>query len=376
MERGAEVLYNPYRSLLLGDGIAAFRALFNAERQYMVEEGYVENQNLIRSEAVSFIAQLERECSDAFVPYMAMTYFDRFISRHEIPEVLLFPEENKTLFLICCLTLAAKLRTNNFELSTFLHDRTCYFAASDVLRMELHICEILNWRLRTLTPIFFAEYFIELLHLPLDYPSPRPSIHQLIIKSQADITFTAYRPSAVAASAVLAVSSKMFPARANELNFRNHSSEFLNRKLALLYEGLTVMVVGEASTSADRPDTQGTPSSADRTDTQGTPVSVGEASSSHGTHPHVAEQAEVEMVRRAGMEPAVGEGEAEAEADENGKDLVQALDVPMAFKLEWEVNNDTHRNLVQEATLGDVAANFTQKLNDLAKTVSDCCTVL
>ncbi|KAL0311080.1 UNVERIFIED_CONTAM: Cyclin-D2-1 [Sesamum angustifolium] len=369
MERGAEVLFNPYRSLLWGDGIAAYRSLFSSERLYMMDQGYVENQNMIRSEAVSFIAELEREFPDAFVPYMAMTYFDRFISRHEIPEVLLSSEENKTLFLICCLTLAAKLRSNNFRLSTFLHERTCYFASRDVLRMELHICRILNWRLRTLTPIFFAEYFIELLHLPPDSPSPRLSVHQLIVKSQADITFTAYRPSAVAASAVLIVCTKMFPALDHEFVFGNHSSGFLNRKLAQLCEGLTVTVAGEASRSADRPNTQGTPSSADRPDTQRNPGSAGEASSSHGTDPHVAEQAEVEMAGRSAMEPAVGEGAAEAE--ENEKDLVQALDEPMAFKLEWVANNDT-----QEANLGDVAVKFTQKLNDFVKNVSDCCTIL
>ncbi|KAL0301129.1 UNVERIFIED_CONTAM: Cyclin-D1-1 [Sesamum radiatum] len=335
MERGAEVLFNPYRSLLWGDGIAAYRSLFSSERLYMMDQGYVENQNMIRSEAVSFIAQLEREFPDAFVPYMAMTYFDRFISRHEIPEVLLSSEENKTLFLICCLTLAAKLRTNNFRLSTFLHERTCYFAPRDVLRMELHICRILNWRLRTLTPIFFAEYFIELLHLPPDSPSPRLSAHQLIVKSQADITFTAYRPSAVAASAVLIVCTKMFPALDHEFVFGNHSSGFLNRKLAQLCEGLTL-----------------------------------EKRLAHTwTDPHVAEQAEVEMAGRSGMEPAVGEGAAEAE--ENEKDLVQALDEPMAFKLEWVANNDT-----QEANLGDVAVKFTQKLNDFVKNVSDCCTIL
>ncbi|KAL0406853.1 UNVERIFIED_CONTAM: Cyclin-D2-1 [Sesamum latifolium] len=352
METGAEVLYNPYRSLLWGDGMAAFRSLMCVERQYMMEEGYVENQNLIRSEAVSFIAQLESEFSDAFVPYMAMTYFDRLISRHEIPQVLLSSEENKTLFLICCLTLAAKLRTNNFKLSTFLHERTCYFSARDVLRMELHICRILNWRLRTLTPIFFAEYFIELLHLPPDIPSPRLSVHQLIVKSQADITFTAYRPSTVASSAVLIVCTKMFPALAHDFIFGYHSAGFLNRKLALLCEGLNI---SEAPRPADRPDTRRTPGSA------------GEASSSHGTDPHVAEQAEVEMARRSRMEPAVSEGGAEAE--ENEKDLVQALDEPMAFKLEWAANNEG-------ANLGDVAVKFTQKLNDLVKNVSPCCTIL
>ncbi|KAL0320715.1 UNVERIFIED_CONTAM: Cyclin-D2-1 [Sesamum radiatum] len=357
METGAEVLYNPYRSLLSGDGIAAFRSLFNAEWQYMMEIGYVENYNLIRREAVSFIAELEREFPDAFVPYMAMTYFDRLISGHEIPEVLLSPEENKTLFLICCLTLAAKLRTNNFNLSTFLHERTCCFAARDVLRMELHICRILNWRLRTLTPLFFAEYFVDLLHLPPEYPSPRLSVHQLIIKSQADIIFTAYRPSTVAASAVLIVCTKMFPPLAHDFIFSNHSSGFLNRKLDQLCEGINIPD-GEASRSADRPDTQRTPGSA------------GEASSSHWTDSHITQQAEVEMTRRSGMAPAVGEGEAEAEAEENEKDLVQAFDEPMAFKLDWVVNNDTQINLLEGADL------FTQKLNDLVKNVSDCCTIL
>ncbi|KAK4420692.1 hypothetical protein Salat_2019700 [Sesamum alatum] len=101
----------------------------------------------------------------------------------------------------------------------------------------------------------------------------------------------------------------MFPAQANEFNFRNYSSEVLNRKLALLCEGLSVKVVGEASSSGQRPDTQGTPSSAGRRPTEEN-LAAGEASRSRGTDPPPgAEQAGVEMTRRAGKEPAVGEAE-------------------------------------------------------------------
>ncbi|KAK4420693.1 hypothetical protein Salat_2019800 [Sesamum alatum] len=100
---------------------------------------------------------------------------------------------------------------------------------------------------------------------------------------------------------------------------------------------------------------------------------VGEAEMTRraGKEPAIGE---AEMTRRAGKEPAVGGNEAEAEESE--KDLVQALDEPLAFQLGWAANNDTDRNLGAERTLADVAAKLMRKLNDCMKSVSDCCTIL
>ncbi|GFQ00724.1 hypothetical protein PHJA_002216300 [Phtheirospermum japonicum] len=57
--------------------------------------------------------------------------------------------------------------------------------------------------MRTVTPFHFVGFFIPFFEMLL----ARYGVHDLIYKSQRDIAFTQYRPSVIAASAMLAVSS-------------------------------------------------------------------------------------------------------------------------------------------------------------------------
>ncbi|PIN06319.1 G1/S-specific cyclin D [Handroanthus impetiginosus] len=368
------VVYNPYRNLLKDNGRDAFGRYFKSEIDFMVDGSYSENEDYqaLRKEAVKFFAKYSKSPEfDALIPYKAMTYFDRFISRHEIPNIIESAEENRTLFLLCCLAIAWKLRTNKFDYPKFLKKRTWSFEARDVRRMELYICGTLDWKMRTLSPIFFAEYFVPLLRLPPEFPSPRRSVHELIIRSQAEIEYTEYRPSVLAASAVITVSSMMYNAQADILRSRIQTSEFLNvaSKLWPLYLIINKPEAEDSSSSDYEPPTHERSSSSDSSDER-EPLTeqrleTGETSAAAS--------------RRPGKEPAVSEFELEQE--EIGKDLVEAFDELMDFKLGWTDEADDDDDEKREAQgPAAIAAALVQKVNgccrDFVHRVNGTCTIL
>ncbi|XP_027926500.1 cyclin-D2-1-like [Vigna unguiculata] len=69
-----------------------------------------------RMHAVSTIAKLaSTETMDTYIPYVAVNYFDRFISTNSLSELQGSSLLDKIrLVAICCYTLSAKMRTKNF----------------------------------------------------------------------------------------------------------------------------------------------------------------------------------------------------------------------------------------------------------------------
>ena len=129
-------------------------------------------------------------------------------------------EENLKLFVLCCLTLAWKMRIRAFNvemflviefihfiwmvpmiirvfLSTNLHafdfalsfqqeERKFQFDSNHVRIMELYILDALEWRMRSLTAICFSGYFIQLIsHPPLSRYLKPQFVYQIIIRAQA-----------------------------------------------------------------------------------------------------------------------------------------------------------------------------------------------
>ncbi|EEF36622.1 cyclin d, putative [Ricinus communis] len=69
----------------------------------------------------------------------------------------------------------------------------------DILKVEILIVRALNWRLRSITPLCFVQYFWSLVA----HPAIKSNAKEIIVQSQGDIRFTQYNPSVIAASAVL-----------------------------------------------------------------------------------------------------------------------------------------------------------------------------
>ncbi|KAG5234872.1 cyclin-D6 [Salix suchowensis] len=175
-----------------------------------------------RQEAISLILQ----CSDddflcfagtiflrlwPFVPYLAVNFMDRFISRIEIPEgkpwIL-------RLLVVSCLSLAAKMESTDFSVSNFQGDEAGFiFDNKTVNRMELLILDTLDWRMRSITPFSFLHFFISLSQLkdPALAQTLKGRATEIILKAQNEIKLLKFKPSIIAASALLVASNELLP---------------------------------------------------------------------------------------------------------------------------------------------------------------------
>ncbi|EXC12076.1 Putative cyclin-D6-1 [Morus notabilis] len=131
-----------------------------------------------RERAVIVIFNVSRrEHFDPFIPYLAMNYFDRFISR----------EQN--------------IPARNRELRAVM--------PWEFLTMELSIVKGLDWHLRSVTALSFVRFFTPVFDST--YGFRHRTINEIIIQSQNDFKMSRFRPSVIAASALLAASSFLYP---------------------------------------------------------------------------------------------------------------------------------------------------------------------
>ncbi|XP_024021012.1 putative cyclin-D6-1 isoform X2 [Morus notabilis] len=196
---------------LYSDSVAS---LFLVESDHMPSDNYFSSLQagdfdvLVRREAISSISQFS--CNfDPFLSYLAVNYLDRFLSSHGmLPKQWVIK-----LLSISCVSLAAKMKDTEFSLTDFQADGGIIFDTQTIGRMEALILGALKWRMRSITPFSFIPFFISLFKLqdpPLWQALKARAIH-IIFKSQNDINFLVYKPSILAASALLCASHELFP---------------------------------------------------------------------------------------------------------------------------------------------------------------------
>ncbi|XP_010277890.1 PREDICTED: putative cyclin-D6-1 [Nelumbo nucifera] len=192
-------------------------ALFAAESDHMPCENYFRSFKTrdfdisVRREIISLILQAQFSSNfDPFITYLAINYLDRFISGQGMPKgkpwIL-------RLVAMSCLSLAAKMKKTEFSLTDFQREEGFIFDTQTIQRMELLILGALKWRMRSITPFSFICYFLSLFKI-----KEPPLIHDLktrateiIFKAQNEIKLLEFKPSIVAAAAVLSASHEFFP---------------------------------------------------------------------------------------------------------------------------------------------------------------------
>ncbi|KAK4439869.1 putative cyclin-D6-1 [Sesamum alatum] len=335
--------------------LESLRRLTSAEGYFVVPASYMDDENVrcLRQYAVSFIEKNSKsENFDALIPYVAMTYFDRFMAMGEIPPVVKTHFGDIDLCLISCLSLAWKLRTMNFVLSTFLNEKNMnQYSSKDVLRMEYYICKRLGWRMRALTPISFIEYIIPILPLLRESPSVRRPVRQLIVKSQFDMSFTQYKPSVVAASAALTVASHMFPSTCGLIALTILTPEYIfpevekvlecRDKFEPLFEGLSTPAAG------------------------GTSINI-EYKKPADTQSNIEE----ESVHREGKEPVVDE----IQPGQEGSD--ELADQLMNFELGWIDAQAVADGKAVPPGAADHGGYITSLRQKLSRSVTQSCNIL
>ncbi|KAA8519901.1 hypothetical protein F0562_014189 [Nyssa sinensis] len=148
----------------------------------------------VRQQAISLLLQAQFTCNfDSFICYLAVNYMDRFISKQEMPQGKPWIPR---LLVISCLSLAAKMKNADLSLSNLQRERE-----SELQRI-----------------IFKVHYEIKLLE---------------------------YKPSIIAASAILCASQDLFPLQYSCFRTAISSCEYLNKEELLKCLGVMQVMVME-----------------------------------------------------------------------------------------------------------------------------------
>ncbi|CAG7859775.1 unnamed protein product [Brassica rapa] len=204
-------------------------SLFLVEPQHMPSPHYFHtlksSASLLsnRNHAVSSIIQYSRKLDDPSLTYLAVNYLDRFMSSEDM-----MPQSKPwilKLISLSCVSLSAKMRKPDISVCDLPVEGEM-FDAQMIERMENVILGALKWRMRSVTPFSFLSFFLSLLfELEEDHSVLKHSLKaqatDLTFSLQHDIKFLEFKPSVVAAAALLFASSEIclqqFPCFSNRI---------------------------------------------------------------------------------------------------------------------------------------------------------------
>ncbi|XP_031280060.1 cyclin-D1-2-like [Pistacia vera] len=176
-----------------------------AEEEFMAAEGYAQsNGAILRVTAVRVILNSRLDNFDVFEQYLALTYFDRFISKNPLPNVIDCARDEVVLVVNCCLMIAYKMRLDSFDVHSFLVKTKMINHGRHVRIVELVILNALKWDLE-LTAISFVNLVIPRISGAENIK--RRVVNEIIIHALGDKTVTEYRPSVIAAAAIMTACS-------------------------------------------------------------------------------------------------------------------------------------------------------------------------
>ncbi|XP_039004286.1 putative cyclin-D6-1 isoform X1 [Hibiscus syriacus] len=230
--------------------------LFSSESDHMPSHNYFQCLKTggfhvsFRREAISLILKAQYSCNlDLYTQYLAINYIDRFISWQEIPQsnpwVL-------RLLAIACISLAAKIKEIHFSFSDFQREERFIFDTPAIQRMELLVLDALKWRMRSITPFSFITFFVSLFE-PKDPPFPQTledRATNIIFQARNEINLLGYKPSVIAATALLLACHELFPLQFPFFKTSILSCEYVNKEMVLkCFNAMQEMVSNEVSES-------------------------------------------------------------------------------------------------------------------------------
>lgn len=194
--------------------------LIDSESQFMPLSDYLHRcrhrsiDTTARQDSINWILKVHAHY--AFRPLTALlsvNYFDRFLSSYSLPENG-WPYQ---ILSVACLSLAAKMEEPDVPLLLDLQvlEPGFIFEPKNIQKMELRVMAYLNWRLRSVTPFDYLDYFIS--KLP-SCSSTNPDNFSRLLKDSSDlilnttrvIDFLGFTPSTVAAAAAISAAGKSY----------------------------------------------------------------------------------------------------------------------------------------------------------------------
>ncbi|KAK7309515.1 hypothetical protein RJT34_06311 [Clitoria ternatea] len=158
-----------------------------------------------RGESVAWI--LKVQAYYAFQPltaYLSVNYMDRFLNSRPLPQTNNgWPLQ---LLSVACLSLAAKMEEPLVPslLDLQVEGAKYIFESRTIRRMELLVLGVLDWRLRSVTPFSFLDFFackLDSTGTFTEFLISRAT--QIILSNIQEASFLAYWPSCMAAAAIL-----------------------------------------------------------------------------------------------------------------------------------------------------------------------------
>ncbi|XP_040383491.1 cyclin-D2-1 isoform X3 [Oryza brachyantha] len=189
---------------------ASIAELIGGEAEYSPRSDYPDRLRsrsidpAARAESVSWILKVQEYYG--FLPltaYLAVNYMDRFLSLRHLPD----QGWAMQLLAVACLSLAAKMEETLVPSLLDLQQVECtryVFEPQTICRMELLVLTALNWRLRSITPFTFIDFFackVDPRGKHTRYLIARAT--QMVLATIHDIEFLDHCPSSMAAAAVL-----------------------------------------------------------------------------------------------------------------------------------------------------------------------------
>lgn len=196
--------------------------LVQKENDHMPREDYLQRFRTrtldpsVRQDAMCWILKVHAHYNFGPVTaYLAINYLDRFLSCYQLPQGKVWMLQ---LLSVACLSLAAKMEETDVPLLLDLQvgDVKFIFEARTIQRMEFLVLSTLKWRLSSVTPFSFIDYFIQ---KAAGDSLPRALIArsiELVLGTCKSIDFLEYRPSAIAAAAVMCAAEEAGPVVALE----------------------------------------------------------------------------------------------------------------------------------------------------------------
>ncbi|KEH19936.1 carboxy-terminal domain cyclin [Medicago truncatula] len=163
-----------------------------------------------REEAIAWILKVHEYYGfQPLTAYLSVNYMDRFLDSRPLPESNGWPLQ---LLSVACLSLAAKMEEPLVpSLLDFQIEGAKYiFQPRTILRMELLVLTILDWRLRSITPLSFLSFFACKLDSTGTFTHFIISrATEIILSNIQDASFLTYRPSCIAAAAILSAANEI-----------------------------------------------------------------------------------------------------------------------------------------------------------------------
>ncbi|KAH7861850.1 hypothetical protein Vadar_031715 [Vaccinium darrowii] len=242
----------------------------------------------VRQEAISLISLFSSNFNDPFLPYLSINYLDRFLSTNPLMKTKPWAVK---LIAISCIGLALKMKETEYSVSDIQNEEGFVFDTETIERMELLILGALQWRMRSITPFSFVNFFVSLFKFkdPPLVQDLKARATEIIFKAQNDINLLEFRPSVIAASALLSASHELFPLQfpcfqkaisscsyVNEDNLLNCCN--LMQEIAMDgYESVWEAELSSCSTPVNVLDGQYCSSSTNSSDTEMTKITSSEA---------------------------------------------------------------------------------------------------